>query len=56
MLEYAENFVQQPKTEEYFDMNYVFDSSLGFHVAFGLQVYEDEDKAWDETYGRMIAT
>ena len=42
----------------YFDINYSFDTSKGFQLAFGMTAYEtsgDDEGVIDPTYGRLVA-
>ena len=55
MLEYGDIIVQQPVEENAFDVDFVFDSSYGFRVAFGLTTYDKDDEPWDESYGKVTA-
>ena len=57
MLAYGENIVQEPSIERYFSNEYIFDSSHGFEVAFGISAYTEAEQgdALDETYGKLTA-
>ena len=40
MIDFQDNKIQEPTQSEYFDQEYIYDSSDGWRVAFGLVAYD----------------
>ena len=57
MLNYGDNTIQEPVTENYFDKDYIYDTRDGFRVAFYLTAYDStSDQApLDDSYGQVNA-
>jgi len=57
MLNFLDNTIQEPSTKNYFDYDYVYDSSDGWRVAFALVAYDSSSDPTpiDKTIGKVAA-
>ena len=53
MLDLADLMIQEPEEKNYFDIDYTFENSLGWNIAFGFTVYADNAEPLDESYGKL---
>ena len=55
MFDLADLMIQEPEEKNYFDINYTFERSLGWNIAFGFTEYIANAEPLDETYGKLVA-
>lgn len=57
MFNYEDNTIQEPLTKNYFDHDYVYDSSDGWRIAFGLTAYDSssDKRPFDDSFGKIGA-
>ena len=53
MLDLADLMIQEPEEKNYFDIDYTFENSLGWNIAFGFTAHADNAEPLDESYGKL---
>ncbi len=55
MLDLADLMIQEPEEQCHFDIDYTFETSLGWNIAFGFSEYVANAEPLDESYGKLLA-